>query len=85
MGDCRLCLIFNQAGPITKTVEDAAVLLDIISDMMKDSTSSIKDKENLFENLNSSVKGIKIGIPKEFENDDLPAVLKKHGMNVNNY
>ena len=68
----------DQAGPITKTVEDAAVLLDIISGHdEKDSTSSIKDKENLFENLNSSVKGIKIGIPKEFESDDLPASTQK--------
>ena len=68
----------DQAGPITKTVEDAAVLLDIISGHdEKDSTSSIKDRENLFENLNSSVKGIKIGIPKEFESDDLPASTQK--------
>ena len=68
----------DQAGPITKTVEDAAILLDIISGHdEKDSTSSIKDKENLFENLNSSVKGIKIGIPKEFESDDLPASTQK--------
>ena len=68
----------DQAGPITKTVEDAAVLLEIISGHdEKDSTSSIKDKENLFENLNSSVKGIKIGIPKEFESNDLPASTQK--------
>jgi len=68
----------DQAGPITKTVEDAAILLDIISGHdEKDSTSSIKDRENLFENLNSSVKGIKIGIPKEFESDDLPISTQK--------
>ena len=68
----------DQAGPITKTVEDAAILLDIISGHdEKDSTSSIKDRENLFENLNSLVKGIKIGIPKEFESDDLPASTQK--------
>ena len=68
----------DQAGPITKTVEDAAILLDIISGHdEKDSTSSTKDRENLFENLNSSVKGIKIGIPKEFESDDLPASTQK--------
>ncbi len=68
----------DQAGPITKTVEDAAVLLEIISGHdEKDSTSSIKDKENFFQNLNSSVKGIKIGIPKEFESDDLPVSTQK--------
>ena len=59
-------------------MEDAAVLLEIISGHdEKDSTSSIKDKENLFENLNNSIKGIKIGIPKEFESDDLPATTQK--------
>ena len=68
----------DQAGPITKTVEDAAVLLEIISGHdEKDSTSSIKDKENFFQNLNNSVKGIKIGIPKEFESDDLPVSTQK--------
>ena len=68
----------DQAGPITKTVEDAAVLLDIISGHdEKDSTSSIKDKENFFQDLNNSVKGIKIGIPKEFESDDLPVSTQK--------
>ena len=59
-------------------MEDAAVLLEIISGHdEKDSTSSIKDKENFFQNLNNSVKGIKIGIPKEFESDDLPVSTQK--------
>ena len=63
----------DQAGPITKTVEDAAALFEIISGHdIKDSTSSIKDKEHFYENLDSSVKGMKIGIPKEFKSDDLP-------------
>ena len=68
----------DQAGPITKTVDDAAILLDIISGHdNKDSTSSIKDKENYHQNINSNVKGIKIGIPKEFMSDDLPTSTQK--------
>ena len=68
----------DQAGPITKTVEDAAILLDIISGHdEKDSTSSVKPKENYYENLNSSIKGMKIGIPKEFRSDKLPASTQK--------
>ena len=64
----------DQAGPITKTVEDAAILLDIISGHdEKDSTSSVNPKENYYENLNSDIKGMKIGIPKEFRSDKLPA------------
>ena len=63
----------DQAGPITKTVDDAAIMLDIISGHdKKDSTSSIKEKENYSKNINSNVKGMKIGIPKEFMSDDLP-------------
>ena len=68
----------DQAGPITKTVEDAAILLDIISGHdEKDSTSSVNPKENYYENLNSDIKGKKIGIPKEFRSDKLPASTQK--------
>ena len=68
----------DQAGPITKTVEDAAILLDIISGHdEKDSTSSVNPKENYYENLNSNIKGMKIGIPKEFRSDKLPASTQK--------
>ncbi len=68
----------DQAGPITKTVEDAAILLDIISGYdEKDSTSSVNPKENYYENLNSDIKGMKIGIPTEFRSDKLPASTQK--------
>ena len=68
----------DQAGPITKTVEDAAIFLDIISGHdEKDSTSSVNPKENNYENLNSDIKGMKIGIPKEFRSDKLPASTQK--------
>ena len=68
----------DQAGPITKTVEDAAILLDIISGHdEKDSTTSVNPKENYYENLNSDIKGMKIGIPKEFRSDKLPASTQK--------
>ena len=68
----------DQAGPITKTVEDAAILLDIISGHdEKDSTSSVNPKENYYENLNSDIKGMKIGIPKEFRSDKLPLSTQK--------
>ena len=68
----------DQAGPITKTVEDAAILLDIISGHdEKDSTSSVNPKENYYENLNSDIKGMKVGIPKEFRSDKLPASTQK--------
>ena len=55
----------DQAGPISKTVEDAAILLQTISGHdNKDSTSSQRPNEHYFSNLNSSVKNLKIGILK---------------------
>ena len=68
----------DQAGPITKTVEDSAALLEIICGHdPKDSTSSVKKNESFYKNLNSSIKGMKIGIPKEFKSDDLPKSTQK--------
>ena len=78
MGIVAFASSLDQAGPITKTVEDAAILLDIISGHdEKDSTSSVNPKENYYENLNSDIKGMKIGIPKEFRSDKLPASTQK--------
>ena len=68
----------DQAGPISKTVEDAAILLETISGHdNKDSTSSLKENELFYSNLNSSVKNLKIGIPKEYMSDDLPEEIQK--------
>ena len=68
----------DQAGPIAKTVEDAAILLQTISGHdNKDSTSSIRPNENFYSNLDSSVKGLKIGVPKEYMSDDLPEEIQK--------
>ena len=67
----------DQAGPITKTVEDTAILLEAISGHdNKDSTSSLKANEQFYANLNSSVKGLKIGVPKEYMSDDLPEEIQ---------
>jgi len=62
---------FDQAGMLTKTVKDNALLTEIICGFdKKDSTSSIKKVPNFSELLNSDVKGKKIGIVKEFMNID---------------
>ena len=69
----------DQAGPISKTVEDAAILLQTISGHdNKDSTSSQRPNEQYFSNLNSSVKNLKIGIPKEYMSDDLPLEIQNY-------
>ncbi len=57
----------DQAGPMTKSVEDCALMLEAISGFdKKDSTSINKKKENYLKNLNDNIKGLKIGIPKEY-------------------
>ena len=57
----------DQIGPITKDVEDAALLLNIITGHdEKDSTSIDIPKKDYTKALKNDVKGLKIGVPKEF-------------------
>ena len=57
----------DQAGPMTKTVEDAAILLKIISGHDKhDSTSSEREVPDYSKALTGDISGLKIGIPEEF-------------------
>lgn len=57
----------DQAGPMAKSVEDAAILLQAISGHDKyDSTSSAKDIPDYYSLLDKNIKGLKIGVPKEF-------------------
>ena len=57
----------DQIGPITKDVTDAALLLNIIAGYdEKDSTSIRIDKKDYTSSLVNDVKGMKIGLPKEY-------------------
>mgnify|MGYP003341720116 FL=1 len=63
----------DQAGPMTKTVSDCAIMLEAMAGFDgKDSTSIKKDKEHYSKNLKNNVKGLKIGIPKEYRVDNMP-------------
>ncbi|OAN54587.1 aspartyl/glutamyl-tRNA amidotransferase subunit A [Paramagnetospirillum marisnigri] len=68
----------DQAGPITRSVEDAAIVLQAISGHdPKDSTSvpqSVPDFEAL---LGKGVKGLRIGIPKEYRVAGMPADVER--------
>ncbi|HUJ69768.1 MAG TPA: Asp-tRNA(Asn)/Glu-tRNA(Gln) amidotransferase subunit GatA [Syntrophorhabdales bacterium] len=57
----------DQIGPITRSVEDCAVLLNVIAghDSM-DSTSIPEDVPDYTQNLLKDVKGLRIGMPKEY-------------------
>jgi aspartyl-tRNA(Asn)/glutamyl-tRNA(Gln) amidotransferase subunit A len=58
---------------MTKTVEDCALMLEAMAGFdKKDSTSINKKKENYSKNLSDNIKGLKIGIPKEYRVDGMP-------------
>lgn len=57
----------DQIGPFTRTVEDAALLLEVIAGHdPKDSTSANVPVPEYSKTLGQSIKGLKIGLPKEF-------------------
>jgi aspartyl-tRNA(Asn)/glutamyl-tRNA(Gln) amidotransferase subunit A len=62
----------DQAGPITRSVRDAAILLQAMaSHDPKDSTSVDAPLPDLEKALDRPVKGLKIGIPKEYRVDGM--------------
>ncbi|CAC9612464.1 Aspartyl-tRNA(Asn) amidotransferase subunit A (EC 6.3.5.6) @ Glutamyl-tRNA(Gln) amidotransferase subunit A (EC 6.3.5.7) [uncultured Gammaproteobacteria bacterium] len=62
----------DQAGPLTKTAEDAAMVLNTMAGFdEKDSTSVDREVPDYTQNLNDSIKGLTIGLPKEFFADGL--------------
>ena len=68
----------DQAGPMTKTVEDCALMLEAMAGFdEKDSTSINKKKVNYSKNLTSNIKGLKIGIPKEYRVDGMSKEIEK--------
>jgi len=68
----------DQAGPMTKTVEDCSLMLEAMASFdKKDSTSINKKKENYSKNLTDNIKGLKIGIPKEYRVDAMPNEIDK--------
>ncbi len=57
----------DQIGPITQNVEDAATILNAICGHdAKDSTSSTQPVEDFTAGLGKDIKGLRIGLPKEY-------------------
>lgn len=66
----------DQAGPITRDVRDAAIMLGSMAGYDdKDSTSINTPVPNYEAALTGSVKGLRIGIPKEYRVDGMPAEI----------
>lgn len=67
----------DQIGPITKDVQDAAILSGIISGYdPADSTSVNQDVPDYTKSLGKDIKGLKIGIPKEYFVEGMDAQVK---------
>ncbi len=63
---------FDQIGPITKNVKDSAILLNVISGHdRRDSTSADVAVPDFTSSLGQDIKGMRIGIPKEFSVDGI--------------
>ena len=67
----------DQIGPITKDVTDSAMLLNLITGHdEKDSTSVNIEKKDYTKALREDVKGLKIGVPKEYFGDGINEEVK---------
>ncbi len=68
----------DQIGPITKDVKDSAMLLNLIAGHdEKDTTSINVEKKDYTKALKNDVKGLKIGIPKEYFGEGINPEVKK--------
>ncbi|EDP66034.1 DNA polymerase IV [alpha proteobacterium BAL199] len=68
----------DQAGPMTRTVHDAAVMLSAMAGHdPKDSTSAAEPLPDLEATLDSGVKGLRIGVPAEYRVDGMPTEISE--------
>ncbi len=67
----------DQAGPMTKTVRDAAIMLGAMAGHdTKDSTSANLPVPDFEAALTEDIRGKKIGIPREYRMDGMPAEIE---------
>jgi aspartyl-tRNA(Asn)/glutamyl-tRNA(Gln) amidotransferase subunit A len=68
----------DQAGPITHTVRDAAMMLSSMASFDKRDTTSVeRDVPNYEAALTGDIKGLRVGIPREYRVDNMPAEIEK--------
>ncbi|SEH59406.1 Asp-tRNA(Asn)/Glu-tRNA(Gln) amidotransferase subunit GatA [Paracoccus alkenifer] len=67
----------DQAGPMTKTVRDAAIMLGAMASVdPKDSTSADRPVPDYESALTGDIRGKRIGIPREYRIDGMPAEIE---------
>lgn len=68
----------DQIGPITKDVRDAAILLNVIAGHDEKDTTSVEiEKKDYTKALKNNVKGMKIGVPREFFGEGINKEVKE--------
>jgi aspartyl-tRNA(Asn)/glutamyl-tRNA(Gln) amidotransferase subunit A len=69
----------DQIGPITKTVRESALTLEVIqgNDPFDSTSVQHKVRDNYLEGINEGIKGLKIGIPKEYFQKGLDPEIAK--------
>lgn len=68
----------DQGGPMTRTAEDAALMLGVMAGFdEKDSTSMQRDVPDYHSTLNDSLEGLTIGLPKEFLGEGLAPEIEQ--------
>jgi aspartyl-tRNA(Asn)/glutamyl-tRNA(Gln) amidotransferase subunit A len=68
----------DQAGPMTRTVKDAALICEsICGHDERDATSSQQPVPKWSEQINRSLKGMKVGLPKEYFSDQVNPETRK--------
>ncbi len=76
----------DQIGPMTKSVEDAALLLNVIAGSeAKDSTCLDEPVPNYTEFVGQDIKGLKVGLPREYFAEGLDPRVKERVENAIKY
>ena len=76
----------DQAGPMTRNVNDAALLLEVMSSFDNKDSTSVDFKRPMYsKDLSKDIKGKKIGIPKEYRVDGMSEEIEKLWEDGKNY
>ncbi len=71
-----VAVALDQAGPLSRTVRDAAILLGAMAGHdAKDSTSADLALPDFEAALSGDIRGLKVGIPAEYRVDDMPGEI----------
>ena len=73
----------DQAGTMTRTVEDSAMMMNVMASFdKKDSTCVERDVPDYTASLNDNIEGMTIGLPTEYFRDDISAEMQQQVRNA---